>query len=137
MIVNQIRGNIFAASQKRIAFAVNKEGINDDGFAGQISDEIWPQLADTGGNNLGEVLTHVKDDVTYYAIVCHSLDPGGWKDTPTILAECLDKINIPPSEEIAIVLMGSGLIGLAGGADVTAILKAMEESKNKLVVYKR
>lgn len=40
-------------------------------------------------------------------------------------------------EEIAVVLMGSGIIGLLDGADVDAILVAMENSKQKLFVYTR
>lgn len=77
MIHNRVRGDIFAASQKHIAFAVNTDGYNDAGFAGQVSSRMWPKLANTGGNKLGDVLTHKHDGKTYYALVCHSLDRGG------------------------------------------------------------
>ena len=137
MIVNRVRGDIFTASQKHIAFAVNTQGYNDAGFAGQVSGGIWPELANTGGNQLGEVLAHKAGAKTYYALVCHSLDRGGWRDTPRIARECLDKITVPKNEVIAIVLMGSGPIGVAQGADVEAILASMEQSKKKLVVYTR
>ncbi len=137
MIVNQVHGDIFAAPQKHIAFAVNTQGYNDDGFAGQISSRIWPMLANTGGNRLGEVLTYKHYDKTYHALVCHSLDPGGWNDTPRIARECLDKIYLPDDEEIAIVLMGSGPLGMMQGANVKAILTGMEQSNKRLVVYTR
>lgn len=137
MIVNRVRGDIFAAPQKHIAFAVNTQGYNDAGFAGQVSGRIWPELASTGGNQLGEVLTHQNSTKTYYALVCHSLDSGGWNETPRVARECLDKIDSPDDEEIAVVLMGSDPIGMMQGADVDAILIEMEQSKKKLVVYTR
>ncbi|OGD32028.1 hypothetical protein A3C91_01570 [Candidatus Azambacteria bacterium RIFCSPHIGHO2_02_FULL_52_12] len=137
MIISRVRGDIFAAPQKHIAFAVNTQGYNDAGFAGQVSSRIWSKLASTGGNELGEVLTHKNGSKTYHALVCHSLDSGGWNDTPRVARECLDKIDAPNDEEIAVVLMGSGLVGMMQGADVEAILKGMEQSKKKLVVYTR
>lgn len=137
MIVDRVRGDIFAAPQKHIAFAVNTEGYNDAGFAGQVSSRIWPKLASTGGNNLGDVLTHKNGSKTYHALVCHSLESGGWDETPRIARECLDKLDVPEGEEIAVVLMGSGPIGMMQGADVNAILVGMELSKKKLIVYTR
>ena len=137
MIVSRVRGDIFVAPQKHIAFAVNTQGYNDAGFAGQVSSQIWPKLASTGGNKLGDVLAHKNGDKTYHALVCHSLDSGGWNDTPRVARECLDKIDISDDEEIAVVLMGSGPVGMMQGADVEAILKGMEQSKKKLVVYTR
>lgn len=137
MIVDQVRGDIFEAPQKYIAFAVNAEGYNDAGFAAQVSARIWPKLADTGGNQLGEVLKHRSGNKTYYALVCHTLDLDGWKETPRIALECLDKIDVPNNEEIAVVLMGSGPVGKLQGANVDAIFKGMELSKKKLVVYTR
>mgnify|MGYP001590620607 FL=1 len=137
MIVNRVRGDIFAAPQKHIAFAVNTQGYNDAGFAGQVSSRIWPKLASTGGNELGEVLTHKNGNKTYHALVCYSLDSGGWNDTPRVARECLDKIDVPNDEEIAVVLMDSGPVGMMQGADVNAILAGMEQSKKKLVVYTR
>lgn len=137
MIVNRVRGDIFAAPQKHIAFAVNTEGYNDAGFAGQVSSRIWPKLANTGGNKLGDVLMHKIGSKTYHALVCHSLESGGWNETPRVARECLDKLYVPEGEEIAVVLMGSGPVGMMQGADVNAILAGMERSKRKLVVYTR
>ena len=137
MIVNRVRGDIFAASQKHIAFAVNTQGYNDAGFAGQVSSHIWPKLASTGGNKLGDVLTHKNGSKTYHALVCHSLESGGWDETPRVARECLDKLDIPEDEEVAVVLMGSGPVGMMQGADVNAILAGMERSKKRLVVYTR
>ena len=84
MIVNRVRGDIFAAPQKHIAFAVNTQGYNDAGFAGQVSSRIWPKLVSTGGNELGEVLTHKNGNKTYHALVCHSLDSRGCNDQPGV-----------------------------------------------------
>ncbi|MFA6554398.1 MAG: hypothetical protein WCS89_02705 [Candidatus Paceibacterota bacterium] len=136
MIVNRVKGDIFLAPQKHIAFAINTQGDNDDGFAEQVSLRIkWSELIRTGGNQLGEVLIRKDGEKTYYALVCHSLDKGGWNDTPRVARECLDKIEAPDDEEIAVVLMGSGFFGRMQGADVEAILGGIEQSKKKLVVY--
>lgn len=134
MIVKKVRGNIFEAPQKHIAFAVNTQGYNDSGFAGQVA-SFWTDLANTGGNQLGEILTHQHEGKTYYALVCHALEEGGWDNTPSVVKKCLNSINIPQDEEIAIVLMGSGMVGTLMGADVQAILNSMSQSKKKLVVY--
>lgn len=83
------------------------------------------------------MLTHKNGNKTYHALVCHSLDSGGWNDTPRVARECLDKIDVPDDEEIAVVLMGSGPVGMMQGADVNAILAGMEQSKKKLVVFTR
>ena len=137
MIVNRVRGDIFAAPQKHIAFAVNTQGYNDAGFAGQVSARIWPELANTGGNRLGDVLTHQNSSKTYHALVCHSFESGGWNETPEVARACLDKIDAPEDEEIAVVLMGSGPVGVMQGANVEAILAGLEQSSKKLVVYTR
>ena len=135
MIIGRVAGDVFRAPQKHIAFAVNEEGENFVGFAGQVASMIWPELEETGGNDLGEVLEYVSGSKTYYALVCHTQELGGWDNTPEIVRECLDNIDIPNNEEIAVVLMGSGEIGIKEGADVEAILQGMEQSKKHLVVY--
>lgn len=57
MIIDRVRGDIFKAPQRHIAFAVNTQGYNDAGFAGQVAKKIWPELANTGGNDIGDILT--------------------------------------------------------------------------------
>ncbi len=137
MIISRVQGDIFEAPQKHIAFATNIQGYNDSGFAGQVSNRVWPDLAETGGNTLGEVLSYPFGEKIFYALVCHSLDEGGWRNTPKIARECLDQIECADDEEIAVVLMGSGPIGRMQGADVDAILEELEKSKKRLVVYQR
>ena len=49
MIIEKLQGrDILKSGEKRIAFAVNTEGINDSGFAGMISRKYWPELAYIG-----------------------------------------------------------------------------------------
>lgn len=133
MIVNRVRGDVFKTPLKHIAFAVNTEGYNDSGFAGAVSSRFWPALGNTGGNTLGEVLHHTVNGKTFHALVCHELKANGWSRTPQLVEKCLN--SIPGNDEIAVVLMGSGLIGQMGGADVNAILKGMEASKKRVHVY--
>ena len=59
MIVEVKQGqDILKSGAKHICFAVNTEGINDSGFAGLISRNHWPKLADIGvlsGANFSEI----------------------------------------------------------------------------------
>ncbi len=138
MIIDQVRGDIFTAPQKHIAFAVNTTGCNDEGFAGQVASRFWPEIAHTGGNDLGEVLTQRVDGITFHALVCHTTDwEGAWSKSPRLVRECLDNLDVPGDEEIAVVLMGSGPIGQKQGADVDAILAGLHESKKRVIVYTR
>jgi len=134
MIVKRIKGNIFETQLNHIAFAVNTEGYNDSGFAGVVSSRYWSGLANTGNKRLGEVLHHTTlDGKTLHALVCHELKPNGWSQTPQMVEQCLN--SIPDNDEIAVVLIGGGLVGQMSGADVEAILSGMERSKKRLYVY--
>ncbi len=135
MIVNTIRGDVFKTPYRHIAFAVNTEGCNDAGFAGAVSSRHWPGLADTGAKKLGDVISKNGEGKTFHALVCHSFGGDGWKKTAETVTECLDSLDVPDDETIAIVLMGAGMIGKMGGADVFSILGGMARSKKKVAVY--
>lgn len=135
MVVKTTRGNVFNTSHKHIAFAVNVEGYNDAGFAGQVASKFRPELANTGGNKLGEVISFEANGKTFHALVCHSLERGGWTETPKYAEQCLNMLDVPEDETIAVVLMGAGPVGQMMGADVKAIAEAMDRSKKKLEVY--
>jgi hypothetical protein len=135
MIVDTVRGDIFRTSLKHIAFAVNAEGFNDAGFAGAVSSRFWPELANTGGKALGEVLSHQAGGKTFHAMVCHELQGKGWSRTPTLVEECLNSLGVSEEEPIAVVLMGSGMIGQMGGADVLSILGGLARSRKRVAVY--
>ena len=135
MIVNTTRGDVFKAPHKHIAFAVNTEGFNDAGFAGAVSSRHWPQLTNTGAMKLGDVVSMNVNGKTFHALVCHSLGGDGWKKTAETVTTCLDSLDVPDDETIAIVLMGAGMVGQLGNADVFSILGGMARSKKKVAVY--
>lgn len=137
MIVDMVRGDIFRTHCKHIAFAVNVEGYNDAGFAGAVTSRHWPELANTGGNRLGDVLHHQVGEKTFYALVCHELGGSGWTRTPDFVEQCLNMLEVSKDESIAIVLMGSGMVGQLGGADIFLILGAMARSNKRVFVYTR
>ena len=56
MVVKTVQDDIFNSKAKHIAFAVNTEGYNDSGFAGQVSRKYWNELANCGEHELGTVL---------------------------------------------------------------------------------
>ena len=135
MIKGIIKGDILSSQHKHIAFAINAEGYNDAGFAGLISAKFWPELANTGPQELGTVLIHKTPSKTFYGLVCHSLKSQGWKDTPKLAKQCLDSIDIPEKETLAVVKIGAGLIGQMSGANPEAILREIENSKHDVEVF--
>ena len=134
MIVDMIRADVLKAPQRHIVFAVNMEGFNDVGFAGQVSSRFWQELASTGPKKLGEVMTHEAGDHTFHAVVCYSLGKGGWQQTPELVTSALNVMDVA-KESIAVVLMGAGMVGQMSGADVYANLGALARSNKRIVVY--
>lgn len=133
MIIASKRGqDILAGGETRIAFAVNTEGFNDAGFAGVISRKYWPQLANAGVHMLGTVLKKECDGVTFYALVCHSLNDG-WQNQTEIIRKCFDQIE--GDEPVASISIGTGLIGIMSGANFAEIKAGMEASKAKIILY--
>lgn len=134
MIIKNKQGNdILKGGETRIAFAVNTEGCNDSGFAGMISRSYWPELAYIGECKLGTVLTKTSDDgITFYALVCHSLEEG-WKNQTEIIKKCFDSIEC--DEPIASISIGTGLVGMLSGADFGQIKDSMELSEKEIILY--
>lgn len=133
MIINNKQGNdILKGGETHIAFAVNTEGCNDSGFAGLISRKYWPELSNIGKCKLGTVLTKSTNGITFYALVCHSLE-NGWHNQTETIKKCFDSIEC--NEPIASISIGTGMIGILSGANFNLIKKGMELSKNKIILY--
>lgn len=135
MITRQVRGNVFTSGCRHIAFGVNAEGHNHQGFAGMVAAKYWPGLAHPGVQELGTVMTHITPRYTFHALVCHFAEPGGFARTPTVITTCLDAIEVPDAEEIGCVMVGGGPVGLAAGANLQAILRGMQQSRKRVAVY--
>jgi len=114
---------------KNIAFAINIEGDNSRGFSGIIAKEYWPGIENTGKKKLGETINWKCGSKIFHALVCYSLGTDGWEKTPDAITHCLDSLDIPESEPIAIVLIGE-----RGGRE-KEILGGIARSKKKVEVY--
>lgn len=132
MITKVLNEDVFKTPYKHIAFAINTEGFNDAGFAGQVSGRYAPTLANTGKKQLGEIVSIQAGEKTFHGLVCHSLK-NGWKGAPEAITSCLEKIET--DEPIAVVLMGAGMIGQMSGADVIANAKAIHKAKKNIVLH--
>lgn len=134
MVFKTIQDDIFNSEAKHIAFAINTEGYNDSGFAGQVSYKYWNELANCGEHELGTVLSKTIGDKTFHALVCHSLHNGWGEDQAEIIKQCFDKI---PSngEPVATIAIGTGLIGIMSGADFGQIICGMHDSKQQIMLY--
>lgn len=76
MVIKTIHDDIFNTAAKHIAFAINTEGLNDSGFAGKVSLNYWPEIANCGEHELSTVISKTVGDKTFHALVCHSLKEG-------------------------------------------------------------
>lgn len=134
MIVGRKVGDVITCSERHVAFAVNSEGFNDAGLAGNIAYNFWPELASTGPIRMGEILSKDTGKKVFHAFVVHSLREG-WKDAPRHIEACFNELQIPTEEEIASVAMGAGMIGMMSGANPAENLAAMERSDKRIVIY--
>jgi hypothetical protein len=136
MIIDIIKGDIFKDAPTDIVFAINMEGANDAGFAGLVAERYWPKLATLVPAGYGQVASHVKDGITFWAICCHSLDPGGWDFAPGFIEAGLNILfGGNPKHTYSVVLMGAGMIGQMQGANVFANLGAIARAKPACKIY--
>lgn len=134
MVVRTVQDNVFNSEAKHIAFAVNAEGFNDSGFAGQVSSEYWNELANCGEYELGTVLSKTVGDKTFHALVCHSLCDGWGEKQADIVKECFDKIPAN-GELVATIAIGTGFEGMINGADFRQIICGMHDSHQKIMLH--
>ena len=134
MIVGNKIGDVLTSPERHVAFAINTEGHNDAGLAGNISDHFWPELASTGPIRMGEILSKDLGYKVFHALVVHSLIDG-WSDTPQHIEACFNELEIPTDEEIASVAIGAVLVGALSGANTHDNLAAMDRSNKSIVIY--
>ncbi len=134
MIVRTIQEDIFKSDVKHIAFAVNVEGFNDSGFAGQVSSQYWKELADIPELKIGTVISKTVGDKIFHALVCHSLHQGWGENQEEIIKHCFDLI--PSNDEpVATIAIGTGLVGKMSGADFGKIVCGMHDSKQQIILH--
>ncbi|HIS90137.1 MAG TPA: hypothetical protein IAC20_00560 [Candidatus Faecisoma merdavium] len=134
MIIKTIQEDIFDSKSKHIAFAINTEGYNDSGFAGQVSHKYWNELAICGEHKIGTVLSKTVGEKTFHALVCHSLHDGWGKNQADVIKKCFDKIPAN-GEPIATIAIGTGFIGMISGANFRQIICGMHDSKQKIMLH--
>ena len=134
MVVKTVQDDIFNSEAKHIAFAVNTEGYNDAGFAGQVSSKYWNELANCGLYEIGTVLSKKVGDKTFHALVCHSLENGWGENQAEVIKECFDKIPAN-GEPIATIAIGTGFVGMMSGANFRQIVCGMHDSEQQILLH--
>ena len=108
-----------------------------------ISKWLLTNLNAQSGNNLWDIVvsrdqkSHKDGNIRdYYGIVCHSHHDKNilWKDSPEIIGEALDSRYFA-GKDVASLIIGSGLMGGIGGANITEILRAMDKSQANVSLY--
>ena len=134
MIVGRKIGNVTQGQERHVAFAVNTEGYNDAGLAGNIAFNYWHELASTGRIRMGEILSKDTGKKIFHALVVFSLEEG-WAEAPAHIEACFNELKVATDDEIASVAMGAGMIGMLSGANPAENLAAMERSNKSIVIY--
>lgn len=134
MVVKTISEDIFNTDAKHIAFAINKEGFNDSGFAGVVARKCWPELVNTGEKEIGTVLSKTVGEKTFHGLVCHSLEDGWGDNQREIIKTCFDKIPTN-GEKVATIAIGTGFMGMLGGANFREIICGMHDSSQQVTIY--
>ena len=134
MVVKTVQDDIFNSEANHIAFAINTEGYNDSGFAGQISSKYWNELANCGKHEIGTVLSKTVGDKTFHALVCHSLQDGWGENQAEVIKECFDRIPAN-GEPIATIAIGTGFVGMLSGANFKQIVCGMHDSEQQIMLH--
>ena len=136
MIHDVIKGDIFESKNNHIIFAVTTEGSNHFGFSGDVISKCWPELENTGGNELGEVLTKKVGDKTFHAIVCHGLHKNvGWTQAPAIIEKAINEMSFPETECASIIAIGTSYFATISSAPLPEIMQALKNCNKQLAVY--
>ena len=140
MLIDSKEGqDIFEGQEDIIVFAINAEGVNDSGFAGIVSRKGWPELANMGECQIGDVFEKEIDGKRYCGIVCHTLSKiDGWgtpEEQTRVIREAFNKIETRPGDIISSIAIGNGLIGKMSGSNYEAIVRGMHESDKDIVLY--
>lgn len=133
-MVRAVQSNILDSDAKHIVFAINKEGYNDTGFAGEISKEYWEGLQKYSSDRFGKVFSKTIGDKTFYAIVCYSIDEGWPDNTREIIKESFDKIQ-SNGEPIDTIPIGTRYTEKLTGADFKEIVNGMQDSKQEIYLH--
>lgn len=134
MVVKTVQDDIFNSEAKHIAFAVNTEGYNDAGFAGQVSSKYWNELVNCGSHEIGTVLSKKVENKTFHALVCHSLENGWGENQAEVIKECFDKIPAN-GEPVATIAIGTGFVGMMSGANFRQIVCGMHDSEQQILLH--
>lgn len=130
IINNRIGGNVL--NERCVAFAVNVEGLNTEGFARKIARKYWPELVNIGKCKIGTVLTKEMKGITFYGLVCYSIEKG-WIEQSNTICECLNSIKT--NEPIAVVDIGKEPLEIRRGANLSEIQSGIEKSERKIILY--
>ena len=132
MVIATRRGNILCNCERRIAFAINTEGVMTSNFSQVISRRYWPELTKAGRNELGTVLTKKVEGIEFFALCCYSLE-NGWFDQEGTITKCFD--SIPGDERVASTAIGTTFFDIHSGANVDLIQAGMRASNKKIILY--
>ena len=133
-----IQGDIFETPADHIVFAVNypnSEGQydNSNGFAAEVCHNYWPELSDIKFQK-GEIRSCLSKGKFFHAIAVHTNEPNGWRDSPKLIEDCVNRLPVSSEEVIASVLIGGGVAGKKWKSSINNIV-GLSRSYKTIVLY--
>lgn len=134
-----VQGDIFSTPADHIAFGVhwpNKEGHynnNDGGFSSLVASYGWQDLGEVVFEKGVPITKRIRGKY-FHALPVHTPEEGGWHESPKLIELCLNKLEVPSTEVIAVVLIGGGNAGQKYKASVSNI-EGMIRSYKTVVLY--
>lgn len=133
MPIHSVRNADVLATDADIVFAVNVEGFNDMGLARKVAQLTQTPLI-TGTTEPGNVRTIKHSGRLFHAVTAHSLRLQEWY--LDAITSALDEIGRKyPNRRVAVVWMGSGMIGSLQGVDPSETKEAIDASALNCELY--
>src|SRR5690606_10958137 len=99
--------------------------------------KVWPERKNMGENKLGDVISKQIGDKTLHAIICYSVYENALSWSSTIVEQCLENLDLPADEKIAIIWMKNGEGEFANEEGYFEPMEPVARSKCEFITYRQ
>lgn len=97
-----INGRINETNCRHIASMVSVSGSYEFGEVGKFLGRFWPDLSEINEMQIGTTLSHLTEGRNFHLLACYSREWDEKTKMPGFLEQCLNKLQIPEGETIAL-----------------------------------
>lgn len=134
-IADTVRGfSPFGTTINHVAFMIG-ENEPHEGTAKLVVENFWPEFLEVTDRKIGEVFSKEDDSGrVFYALTCRSNENQG-KGFSKHVASCLDLMDVPDGERIALIVTGRDMKGSPNQNKLLEIFQGVENSRKKVVIF--